>query len=300
MAKAVKDEAAVALVTNFRGLTRCQRGDEGGLDDLRTSLNMWLDQGSSFGAIGYYHLASNLLAWYGPEMSAPFFEEAVAHASRTASTAFEMWARVGETGRLADAGVWDEVVLAADRILAWSKESGAPQQTMLIAAAQKARVLALRGATAEAGVAMTSILGRAQTLGAAQVIGPAAGTAALCHVFAGNLAEARALLVRVQAATVHPFAQTAEICRILIACGGADDARAIGEQITEGPPRLMHAAVTIKAMLAEATGDQTIAIDLYHEAAGRWRGFGHMFEACACPGRGGALSCGARTNGAIH
>lgn len=270
------DPLAIALATNFRGLLRSQSGERGGLDDLMASLEMFVEMGSPWTILGHLHLADQTFLWDGP--AAPLFDEAIRVAQRIRSSVSEIWSRAEDTWRLADLGAWDELLVAADEVLAWADLHPLVAQHRLFVAPQKARVLALRGDIPNARTAMTDMLDQARRANDPQVLGPALAAAALIEHIDHDPDAARSLLLELGPAARNCYAPTAEICRILIACGRNDVARTIVDSITSGPPRLMNAIPSVQAMLAESEGSHALAIGHYQDATTRWRAYGHALE----------------------
>jgi hypothetical protein len=187
------------------------------------------------------------------------------------------------------------VLALADRVLAWAKESGATNPGML-AAPQKARLLALRGDTAGACAVMRGVVERLRRSHQPQDVGPAYNCAALIEHLDGHPNEARTLIAALGAASTSVFTPIAEDCRILIADGFLDDAwRILDSALPRVAPRVGHALTSVEAMLAEANG-QRDATALYETAAAQWRGFGDVYElAHALPGLSRTLNASGRS-----
>jgi hypothetical protein len=161
-------------------------------------------------------------------------------------------------------------------VLIWATNHDSPQHTLLVAP-QKARVLALRGDTTCARETMVGILDHARRVHDLQMLAPTLATRALIEYLDGNPDAAYQLLAELGAGARFCFAPTTDICRLLIAIGAPQDARSIIDGITRGPPRLMNAVPSVRAILTEA-GDHAAAKDHYQAAATRWRTYGHAYE----------------------
>jgi hypothetical protein len=298
MATTLDDQLALAFAFDVRGCLRLELGDRGGLDDLEASLGMCVKLGSSHVTTAMVILGWGRLIWNGPADAAPMLEDAIAHGTRTHNTLYEMFARVEDIARLADAGAWDELLHAADHLLDWADANGSLQQSARVAP-QKAGVLALRGDTSRARMAMTGMLAHAQRIGDAQAVVPALAFAALIEYLDGNTARARDLCQEVDPAQINSISPLAEICRILAACHAINHARTLIDHITAGPARLLNNAASGRALLAEADGDYASAAELYDDAATRWRTYGNPYElAHALAGRGRCLTALERADAA--
>jgi class 3 adenylate cyclase len=289
IAETLHDQRALAMGLNARGALRVYVGDRNGLDDLDASLAMFLELGSSDVTFALMQLGWGHLAWNGPADAAPILAKALDDGARTRNTVYEMFARNMEIDRLADSGAWDELLEAADHVLAWAETHQSPQHSTLVAP-QKARVLALRGRIPQARAAMIGMPEQAQQLLDAQAVVPTFAVAALIEYLDGNTDHARQLAQEINPAQLDPSAPLAEICRILVACDATTHARTLTDHITAGPPRLLNHAATGRALLAEADSDYASADGLYQVAAARWQTYGNPYElAHALAGRSRCL-----------
>jgi class 3 adenylate cyclase len=290
MGQTVGEQQAVAMALNARGFLRLERGDGGGLEDLEVSLAMFVELGSALVTMAKFHLGNGRLISNGPADAAPMLRDAIAHGTRTHNPVYEMWARVEDISRLAEGGEWDELLHAADYLLEWADANGSLQHSALVAP-HKARVLALRGDTSRARIAMTGMLAQAQRIGHAQAVVPALAFAALIEYLDGNTAHARDLCQEVGPAQINSMSPVAEICRILAACHATNHARTLIDHVTGGPPRLLSNAASGRALLTEVDTDHASAAELYDDAATRWRTYGNPYElAHALAGRARCLT----------
>jgi hypothetical protein len=127
----------------------------------------------------------------------------------------------------------------------------------LVTAAQKARVLALRGQITEVRHAMTGVLERARSVGDAQVLVPATYAAVLCEAQEGNLDQAHTLLNELGPIKFEAPTPLAEICRLLIACDAAGNGRRLIDHVTAGPPLLFHHVTASRAQLVSCSMSTT-------------------------------------------
>jgi class 3 adenylate cyclase/tetratricopeptide (TPR) repeat protein len=289
MGEAVGEPQAVAAAINFRGLLRIESGNPDALGDLEASLAMFEEVGSTLITMAKFHLGYGRLHMRGPADARSAFEDAIATGTRTRNTLYEMWARVEDIGRLADSGAWDELLEAVDRVLAWADANGSRQHSASVAP-HKARVRALRGDTTAARIAMGDALEHAQNIGYPQALVPALASAALIDYLDRDAARARELLETIEPARLSCQSPMAEICRILVACGGSHHAQTLLGHVGDGPTRLVNNVASGRAALTEAAGDHAAAEPLYDDAAIRWRTYGNPYElAHALAGRARCL-----------
>jgi class 3 adenylate cyclase len=277
MAETVGDRRALAMAINNRGLLRIELGDRASLEDFATALQMFNELGSTYAGMSTTHLGMARLAFDGPADAAPIFADAIAHGDRTRNATYGMDARYFDLDRLAEAGAWDELILAADHLMSWagshpSSELGA------VGGVGKARVLALRGRAPEAHAAMRGMLDWARGDLDPRAVVPALATAALIECLDGNTDQARSIAENIEPTQINSWAPLAEICRILIACDAAQHAHTLVAHVETGPPRLLNNATSSRAQLAEADRDHATAAALYPNAVKRWRSFANPFE----------------------
>ena len=297
VAEAVGDKVSAGLAIQIRGLIRATDGDRGGLEDLQSSLALLLDLGSTWTPMGMYHLAESTLLWDGPGAAAGLFTDAIKHSARIGIPAHM---RCGARGPRTPGGSPTRVpgtnCHEADRVLAWAANHDSPQYALVVSPS-KARVLALRGDTTRARETMAGIIDQARRSRDPQVLAPTLATSAMIEHIDRNPDTAAQLLTELGAAAGYCLAPTSEICRLLIILGALRDARTIVEGITRGPPRLLNAVPSVRAMLAEADGSHQAAADDYDAAAIRWRNFGNPLElAHALAGRARCLNALGQTD----
>lgn len=290
IAEAVDDRIAKAYALEWRGLTDAQSGKSDGLRDLEAADAILMEEGSSVAFMGQLHLGDAALLWRGPTHARLHFQEAIGRAERTRHHTWEMWARAEMTWSLADVGAWDDLLGEADIIAAWEREHGRGQPG-IIALAQKARVLTLRGDLAAAWRTMEGLEERAIQAGDPQVLAPTLATLALIDASSGSLDRGKRLISDLGHAARSELAPLAEICRIAVASDAHDDAVALVESISVRPPRTLHALASARARLAESERDYAEALNMYEHAAQNWAAFGNPFErAHALAGQGRCLA----------
>ncbi len=277
VAEAVDDQLATAWALQWRGCTHALTGESDGLDDLERAADMLTETGSALAPMGKDQLAVANLLWYGPGPAQRWSLEGIEHARRTHAVYWGMWLRAESLWSLADSGNWDALLRVADDVLVWERKQGLTQVSLL-AAPQKARVLALRGDVGAARSTIEPFVDPARVANDPQILAPTLGALALIELTDGNRAGARAAVGELGHAATSPLAPIADICRTLVASGSVDDARRLVSRIACRPPRTQHAITSCEAMLAEADGDHARALGVYELAAQEWRTFGNPFE----------------------
>jgi DNA-binding SARP family transcriptional activator len=289
MARRIGDPYAIATSIDNRGLLRSELGDPKWAEDFQTSMATFVDLGSTYVTMAKMHLGECRLVWEGPAAAAPILDEAIADGVRTRNVLYEMFARIEEIWRMADAGEWDQLLEAADHVLAWSQRTGWLLHHALVAP-QAARVLALRDDISRARETMSAVLERARAIGMRQVVIPALAVTALIEQRGGNLGKAQLLLAEIDSLAGR-MAPAADVCRMLVASGDIDRADALIAGVKAGSPRLLHSVASGKGAVAEGRGDLALAEALYRDAETRWRSYGNPWEiAQALSGRARCLS----------
>ena len=163
-----------------------------------------------------------------------------------------------------------------------SDEAYGGSQVGIMALTYRARVLVLRGQTADAASARDRFLDAARQSGDRQVLVPALAVAALIDLAGGELRRAVELIEELESSTRdYPGWRSHELPDALRVCSRASELE-LGRRLLEGGaefvPRDRHEALTARAELAEGRGETERAAELYAEAAERWGEFGHALE----------------------
>jgi class 3 adenylate cyclase len=275
--QAVGDTLAVATALDVRGLLRTTRGEPEGFADLEASLAMFVERGSPYVTMAMMHLGSAQSMWNNPAAAAPTLAEAIDHATRTGNTTYAAYARSLEIIRLSDSGAWDELVVAADGLLAWAESRHSLLHVVWVAP-YKARVLALQGATQSARNAMVGVVEQARRAVDLYPLVAAIVAASLIECLDGNVDQARSLAKQFGPTLTYDSLPVAEVCRVLVACQATRHARDLTAQSTIGSPWFLSHATGGKAVVAEADGDLASAARLYEDAAILWRTHGNPYE----------------------
>jgi hypothetical protein len=231
---------------------------------MRLSLDTALDRGwTRESSTGFNNYASWLWLTAGAGEALPLYRRGIEFARRRGADRVETWTAAESTWPLFDLGEWDELLATVERIEANAAERGAGQ-SLLIGLTSKARVLFHRGDVAVAEEIAADVLPRARAAGDPQIVVPAISVAVLVE---SDPARIRSLSEEVVGID---FISDPELARACIDVGALDVAELMTRIDERASPRTRHAVVNVRAMLAEARGEQVAAGRLYAEAAQRW------------------------------
>ncbi len=286
---AVDDEPkeAVVLALQYRGSVRAERGERGGMDDLREAIRRAKEAdlaevlGATLGNLAY-------LTWFreGPAAALEIAREVQAFAGARGFSVTEMWGRAAELESCFDLGEWDHVLFLADEMLAWDAEHG-PSQIGMWARFAIAWVSVRRGETERAAEALAELTKGPELLeypefqatvtaiGAVVALAQGDTAAALAKVEEFDKAVADVPEVRVHFLPV--------LTRVAVASGDLQAAEGIVPS-DPGPPveRRRLSYDTAVAVLDEARGATVRAEDRYRVVADGWEAFGFPLETGQC------------------
>jgi class 3 adenylate cyclase/tetratricopeptide (TPR) repeat protein len=283
-----------AFAVHWRGMARCYLGEAAGVDDVRRSLELALDQGQGreTGVI-YGNLAGLVWLYHGPQASLDAMGEGIAFCERRGITevAFQMrafrpivLAEIGQAEKaLAEAGPLAERLQAVGDVAFFG-----PRALQL-------RLLAERGTPRQAPAA-DEIVTAARNTGLPGFIALAFAAAVRLLLAQGHADQARALLAeldQIPAVRADADYQLAlpELLRTTLTLGDTALAQRLLEGVEPRSPMAEHALASAQAQLAEAAHRHADAARLYHEAAERWLRFGNVPErAYALLGQGRCLA----------
>ncbi|HEX9599375.1 MAG TPA: adenylate/guanylate cyclase domain-containing protein [Gaiellaceae bacterium] len=276
----MRDHAARTL--QFRGGARIDLGDLEGLDDLRESLRLSLELGLGYYTVNAYgNLAENVWQIEGPAAALDLYRAGIDFGERRGIAFKTRWVEGEMLWSLFDLGGWDELLERAERLIR-SDEAHGGSQVGIMALTYRARVLVLRGQTAEAASSRERFLAAARQSGDRQVLVPALAVAGLIGLASGDVRGAVELIDELEGST-RDYAgwRSHELADALRVCSRAGELE-LGRRLLEGGaefvPRDRHEALTARAELAEGRGESERAAELYAEAAERWGEFGHALE----------------------
>ena len=280
-----------------RGMARCDLGDFGGMDDLRTGLALGLELGSGYDtAVLYNNLAEPVWLVEGPDAALAVCEDGVDFAERRGLSEAAMWLRASTLGPLLDLGRWDEAVTLADEAIAWDLAHGG-DYLAIGCRRYVTLILAWQGDLIAARDLSSRVLPRAREIDDLQQLVPALVNAALVAQATGDPPAALALVTEAAQLTTdraggHRFLgqHVADMVRI-----AATPAPALARDlIAAAEPtatRYRLAATTAAAVLAESMGELEQAASLFAEAADGWGSYRQVLEhALALLGQGRCLT----------
>jgi tetratricopeptide (TPR) repeat protein len=266
-----------------RGCARDEIGDLGGLDDVRESVDLGLRLGLGRGtALAYGNLGAELFELEGPAAGMRAMQAGLELCGQRGITEVAHWLSVSVVECLAELGRWDEALGRADQLLGRHRDLAEAYEGVSLIA-RKAYILACRGAVEEAAALKDRFLPRGRAIGDPQVVANVFGIAALIEQAAGRLDAALGLVRELEETTrdgpgcyrADPLPIVARIC----AAGGDPELAGRFLAGADAPAaRDRHCVATARAVLAGAAGDLRAAADRYHDAAGRWGGFGVVLE----------------------
>jgi class 3 adenylate cyclase/tetratricopeptide (TPR) repeat protein len=284
-------------VLDARGMARCDLGDFGGMDDLRSGLALGLELGSGYDtAVLYNNLSEPVWLVEGPEAALAVCEEGVDFAERRGLSEAAMWLRASTLGPLLDLGRWEESVALADEAIAWDLAHGG-DYLAIGCRRYVTQVLTWQGDLLAARDLATRVLPRAREIDDLQQLVPALVNSALVERASGREAAALALVEEAAATTAERAGgrrflgqHLADMVRVVAAPAPAL-ARDLLAAAEPTATRYRLAAATAGAVLAEATGDPETAAAGYAEAAAGWTTYTQVLErALALLGRGRCLT----------
>ncbi len=283
-----------AFALQWRGLARSESGDVEGLEDMRRSLQLALEQGlGRETAVIYGNLGFARGVYSGPAASLSTAREAIEFCERRGITELALQNHANSLSVLAALGRTDEALAGlgptVDRIEAMGDKAFTYWR------GEQMRLLAERGTPDEAPdpdelVAAARAVGQPQTI-------QALGDAVHLLLARGERQHAQSLLHELDELTaaradLFPARQFPSLCRDALAL---DDEPLVERLVQRFEAKATvpfdeHVLASARAQLAEAAGDRAEAAELYREAVERWREFGRVPElAYALLGQGRCL-----------
>jgi tetratricopeptide (TPR) repeat protein len=268
-----------------RGTARCDRGDLGGLDDFRASLDLALNHGlAAQAAFSYNNLAEHLGRTEGPAVALDTYRAGIELADRRGIVEAAMWMRAESSRPLFDLGSWDELLRVSGQVIEWDRARAGRYVTAL-AEPLRARALLYRDSLPGAAAVAEELVVRCREIGDLQVVLPASVTAVLIRLRRGDLDGAAGLVGELLETT---FAATGsqwdliqhlpDLTRVCVAVDKVEPAQHLLERTRAAAARDHHCLVAAHAVLAEARADLEQASTRYEDAADRWARFGVVVE----------------------
>ncbi len=265
----------------MRGIARIDLGDPGGLDDMRSALDLALELGLpaedtaiDYANVGEMESLQNLAR--GREL----LETGLEFARSRGHTHHVMVSRAYLLTHLFHEGRWDELLEEADALIQWDRERGATQIEAWTTT-DAAMVLVHRGQISKATTLVSATLPRARDIGDPQTTLPVLAIAALVAYARDDPGTADTLLSEYEARAAESssyFDDELPVWLTIVALGLGDMARAeallsVYEPWTAcGRSSLVHR----RAVVAEAAGHTEEAAQLFAEAAEGWKAWGSV------------------------
>jgi hypothetical protein len=271
-----------------RGMSRCDLGDWGGLEDLRRAVDIAAGQGLGFETVrAYINLATFVHPMEGPAAALELYGRAHTLSELRGVPTFRMWARATALSPMFELGMWDDVLREGDEVLAWERAHG-ETQVGVMAMVRQADVLMYRGWEDRAGELVDLFLPRARDVADPQILFPALAIAALVHEGRGQLEEGARLMEEFDAVSRDrsPWVRTMFVqvaARLLAKAGRVERAASVLASADTATPRGRLSVVSGRAVLAEVVGDPADGVGFHREAAEGWGRYGFVL------GRAGGL-----------
>jgi class 3 adenylate cyclase/tetratricopeptide (TPR) repeat protein len=275
-----------------RGSARCFSGDLGGLEDLRSAIDLALERGLLPDAAHCSNdLSLALSATEGPAVAIAALQDGIELARRSGNSDIATFMASGTMLELLyDAGRWDELLTGADTAL--REDSDADAESLLLARVMVCDVAIWRDELAYAGDVLRGVADEVIEAEDPQFMVMGLDVAAHLALALGDLDRSNELLRRV---ADHPsireswnyVAYLPEVVRVAIAAGDTELATRLADDVS--PTRLQQTRVGLcmaDAELAEARGDLEPATELYASAEEGWRTFSVPELGQALLGRG--------------
>jgi class 3 adenylate cyclase/tetratricopeptide (TPR) repeat protein len=268
---------------DVRGMVRCESGDLDGVKDLREAIRISEAAGDIGDAVtSYNNLGDFTRLGEGPGKGLELNKRAQDLGHSHGFTGEALWAEHGTLPMLFELGRWDELLVSASRLVAWSHDHEATFMES-VSAISKAHVLVHRGQTRDALSLQETFLPLLRGMGELESLAPSLQVAALIHARLGDDTTALGLVrefeQKTELASPYRARYLPDVVRILGATGRGDHAsRLLVPERDVSFVRDRHAVVTAQAIVMEATGELEQSVALYNDAARRWSEYGFVLE----------------------
>jgi class 3 adenylate cyclase/tetratricopeptide (TPR) repeat protein len=287
IAKDVSAREQVVRAGQYRGFSRCDLGDLGGLEDLQEALRLGVEWGLGLEtAFAHLNLGDWLWQAEGPKSGLEVHRQGIAFAERRGLRQVTMWIQAETAWLLFELGEWNDVIRVADEVSTWER-THTGSQLRGIALPCKARVMLLRGQVQEATELASQFLPLAREIRDLQVLLPALSTAALIEQAKGDAPSAARLTEEwfekaLDGSNWLRGLNLPDGLAVLAAEGAPDLGRTLIETFNPRCAHEDHALLTARAIMAEIDGEAEEGGHLYDEAADRWAAFGNVVERGRC------------------
>jgi len=283
LAQDLDNEREMVRARGARGLARCDLGDLGGLEDLRTAVqdNLRLGLGEET-AIDISSLAEWTWLIEGPSPAAPAYKDLIQFTELRGLMAA---AKYGEAEFLRlqfDLGAWDESIRSTRDLLRWGEDHGGHPQVEATVSLTQAQVFLFRDRIDQAVAMQGRLVALARDIGDLQVLIPALAVAALIEQAQDHTKQSVALIAELDHLTSEHHGWRARylpsVVRVLISAGQVSEAETFMTGMQVYAARDQHCLLTGQALVSEAAGSIEKARDLHQEAAQRWADYGFLLE----------------------
>ena len=272
------------LALQNRGASRCELGDDEGLEDLEEAVRMGHELGLvEETVLAYGNLAYQLWSRQGPATALELWRKSDELATRRGFVARAQWARMGELETLFDLGEWDTVLEMCSEMEAWDRPQEGRSQVGVYASLFEAWVRLRRGEATSLVEQAEELVDDARRIEYPEYIAPA-----LIILFeglrlrgdtSGALGALDAFMDLTEGAPAYRRFLMPVVVRALVEMGRIDTAEAIiPDPSSAHTERHRLSLLTSRAAIDEANGDLEAATQAYTEAAERWAAYGFVLE----------------------
>jgi tetratricopeptide (TPR) repeat protein len=267
-----------------RGAERSRLGDPAGLAEVEQGIALCMSAGlAHLAATWYYNLAGDSLAVAGPEVALRHLDAGEEFCRSRGLMTAASWLSEARLSCLLETGRLSEALTLADAILPAFKEAG---DDFSFVGAAAAKALALIETAGSAQDIAAEALQAAQRTAMPGMVVTAQAAAAAAAWAAADWTTAENLLRRIRD-TAQPgkpptFREDVHrIARCAVGIGRVELARDLLRLVQAGPtpvPVQQHALLTARAVVAQAEGDYSTAVQLFTDAARKWERAGRRLE----------------------
>ena len=272
----------VTRALGMRGLARADLGDPGGLDDLRSAVDLAheLNLPVEETAVAMGNLAELVGLTEGVARGREEMEASLEYARSRGHVHHVMYVRTNLLLSLFHEGRWDELLREADELIAWDRERGGTQLE-LWALSDYALALAHRGQVARAVGLLSTGLPKAREVGDHQTLLPLLVAAAIAALEEGDLERAGAMLGEFEIAGAGSKLGVESDIRVWLGMVAlaVDGVAGIERLLVDDAPWTIvgHLALAhAQALVAGASGRTDEAARLFAETAEGWRNWGSV------------------------
>lgn len=265
----------------WRGMARCDLGDRGGLDDMRTALDQGVQRG--LGGVStsiYYNLADEVHAFDGPSAALAIVHEGIDLAQRRGDTTSLLFLRAILVQELSAAGEWDEALRVADDIVPDLERTGQAGDLVPVVL-RAAYIRHLQGTLVDlphlrAATQVERLLDPGERMDCLSIL-------AFLEAAAGDTREARRNLVTIASVREVLPCRLQTGMAMAIAADAAWLAADVGlaRRFADGEEsRALDRSIsaTLSARCLEAKGHRAKAARAYEQAGRSWRTFGAPYH----------------------